>query len=562
MSFTEQWQQDEFMKCAKSFEYFASNYVEIRSLEAGSVKFEMYEYQKRVLKEFSQHRFNIIRKFRQGGLTTMAVVWSLWLCMFRKHKQILIISKTDLEAIKAGKTARKAVEYLRDSHPWLAPQLATDSKHVMTFIDTKSELEFGSTKRARGQALNYVIIDEAAFIPNMEETWADMYPTIATGGNVIIISTVNGMGNWYQKMYYDAESESNGFNVIDLHYTEHPKYRDPQWAAEARANLGDRLFAQEILGSFLESGETFIPQNILSVCDYEARNKTILKKLFAEWESYEPLVKLHGEDFNIDHNWNKGALWVWHEPVDGHEYIIGVDVAEGVGSNGDNSTFQIIDIATMEQVAEFCSNIIPPNEFSMILARIGIYYNNALVVVENAGPGCAVLDKLQHNLYYENIYYQRTRSTDKAGVTNNKSTRPLMLEAMQNYMQQGIVKISSHRLVSELQTFIFKREKKRAEASGKNHDDLVMAFALALYIRDIHLRDVPMGIEMPANMIDSPNSIRYESIRREIEESSDEDDSLLPTSDPTSTWDLEDILPGVIMPYKRNNDSLLKEFGW
>jgi len=101
------------------------------------------------------------------------------------------------------------------------------------------------------------VVDEAAFIDNMEEIWADMYPTVATGGNVIVVSTVNGIGNWYHKMWVDAKAERNGFNVIDLHYTEHPQYRKPGWADEARANLGPRLFAQEILGSFLGSGETF-----------------------------------------------------------------------------------------------------------------------------------------------------------------------------------------------------------------------------------------------------------------------------------------------------------------
>ena len=564
MNFTEPWHEEEWLRCATDFDHFASNYIEIRSLKHGAIKFKMYPYQKRVLKEFSSKRFNIVRKFRQGGLTTLATLWALWICMFRQNQQILVISKTDLEAIKAGKTVARALQNIRENEPWLAPLMAADSKHVLTFFDTKSELEFGSTARARGQALNYVILDEAAFIEGMEETWADMYPTIATGGNVLIISTVNGIGNWYHKMFVDAETGKNGFNIIDLHYKEHPDYREPGWADEMRANLGDRLFAQEILGSFLGSGETYLSPAVLAKADQETKNKGVLKRLFSEWDSDKRLFNLHEQsDDPLLHNWDRGALWIWQEPQDGHEYIMGVDVAEGVGEDGDNSAFHIFDVTSLEQVAEFCSNTVPPNVFAMIIARTGIYYNNALVAVENAGPGLAILDKLQHNLYYENLYYQRTRTQERAGVTMSQTSRTCILEAMQNYMENDFVRLCSPRLIRELETFVYDKARKKPSAIRGHHDDLVMAFAITLYVRDRHLRDIPMGVGvgLPDNVADSSSSRKYEEVRKEIEDSAPED-LLFKAADDKDAWELDDVLPGVIMPYERPNNSLLKEFGW
>ena len=86
MNITQEWQKDEWIKCARDFKYFAANYVEIRSLKEGDVKFKLYGFQERVLSEFERYQFNIVRKFRQGGLTTLAVLWSLWQCNDQRRK--------------------------------------------------------------------------------------------------------------------------------------------------------------------------------------------------------------------------------------------------------------------------------------------------------------------------------------------------------------------------------------------------------------------------------------------------------------------------------------------
>ena len=153
-------------------------------------------------------------------------------------------------------------------------------------------------------------------------------------------------------------------------------------------------------------------------------------------------------------DWEKGAMHIWKEPIDGRDYIMGVDVAEGMGEDGDGSTFQVLDTHSREQVAEFTSNTVPPYVFAQIIALVGNYYNTALVAVENGGPGLAVIEKLKQSLYYENLFYHQIRSSEKAGVTVTRTTRPLILESLQNYMQNNTVKIHSNRLIRELLTFM------------------------------------------------------------------------------------------------------------
>jgi len=435
------WTEKEFLKCKVSFQYFAGNYVDILNPAKGLIKFGLYGYQKRCVKEFENYKFNIISKFRQGGLTTLAVLWSLWRCMFLKHQSILILSKTDREAVKAGKIARNAIDNMKYENAWLMPELAEDSKHTFVFKNTGSTMAFHTPEAARGSSVGYVIIDEAAFIPKMDEYWKAMYPVISTGGSVIVISTVNGRGNWYEKQYTDALNKRNRFNVIDLDYTEHPDYQNEEWVKQTRANIGEKAFAQEYLRSFLGSGDTFISNEILAELSNQAKKCYPMRKLYPEWDTDKRLDDWNDKD--IDFEWEKGAFHIYKEPEEGHEYIIGADSAQGLGEEADNSTFQIIDMASLEQVAEFSSNTVPPHVFAQILSIVGNYYNVASVALENLGPGLAVIEKLRHTLYYENLYYEQNRSKERAGITSNRVTRPLILESMQNYLQNRFIKVNT-----------------------------------------------------------------------------------------------------------------------
>lgn len=558
LSKEEQWQNEEWLRCRKDFQHFAHNYIKIQHPKRGLIPFDCYDFQKKVIADYEAHPMCIISKFRQGGLTTLTTLYMLWKCMFYTDQVVLVMSKTDREAIKAGKIVSKALLDIKVNHPWLYPDMGSNTHHEKSFLNTGSSIEFRTTKAARGQALTWVVIDEAAFIQGMEEAWKDMYPTVSTGGRVIVISTVNGRGNWYEEMYTGAKNGHNTFFPIDIDYTEHPDYKDPAWIERTKANMSPRDWAQEFGRSFLGSGNNFFGEKVLSEVEERVKYTPPIKKLFPEWESEKKGVFGHDDEIVVDDEWEKGALWIWHHPQDGQEYVLSVDAADGVGEDGDNSVFEVVNMTTLEQVAEFCSNSVPPHVFAMIISRIGIYYNTALVVVESNGPGAVVLDRLVHNLYYENLYYTQIRTQEKPGIVVNRTTRPVVLEAMQGYLQNGLVKINSTRLANEMNTFNFDRSKKRAEAQKGKHDDMVMAMAIALHIRDRNMREIPMGAAIPSNIADSHLSSVYDKIKTEIDNAAPED--LMAPMKPT--YDLDDIVPGVIMPFERPYHKLLREFDW
>ena len=62
-------------------------------------------------------------------------------------------------------------------------------------LSTDSRVKSQPAGAGRGESVSHLMIDEAAFIDNMREFWAAVYPTISTGGKATMISTVNGMSN-------------------------------------------------------------------------------------------------------------------------------------------------------------------------------------------------------------------------------------------------------------------------------------------------------------------------------------------------------------------------------
>jgi len=546
-------QELEMYKCALSFPYFSHKYVKITHPIHGLLPFVLYNYQRRVIEEYADYRFNIISKFRQGGLTTVTVNWCLWRSLFKLDETMMVLSKSDREAIAAGEVAKRALEELPS---WMVPQMDKNNDHQKIFSDTGCKLFFYTPEAARGRAITYLILDEAAFIPNMEKFWKAMYPTISTGGRCIAISTVNGVGNWYEETYHNAEKGDNFFHIIDLDYWEHPDYHDEKWVKQTKAQLGEKGWKQEVLRDFLGAGDSYIPPHIIEELRAKIKDIEPLRMLFPEWNNSAEARELKVEDEDL---WERGALHVWKEPVDGREYIIGVDPAEGQGEEADNTCFQVIDQSTCEQVAEFYSNTCPPHSFAQILAMVGHTYNDACIVVESQSCGLTVLNKLQHDFHYGNIFHTVQGKKEQAGVKTTRSNRPLYLETLHTRLINKSMAIRSRRFVKELGTFVYNKQTKRAEAEKGHHDDAIMAMCLALHARDARARFVPVGYDVPEEEKEAFKIKIYEDIKAEL------------TKDAPDNWFEEEDLNmnaidkdefAVPSHFKRKHNKLLKEFGW
>ena len=278
----------ELVKCGKDPQYFIDNYCKISHPMHGQIPFKTYDYQKEMLKDFNDYRFNVILKARQLGISTISAAYVAWFMLFHREKNVLVIAT---KLTTATNLVKKVKMIFRNLPQWmLIAKIAVDNKQSFE-LTNGSQVKAGTTSgdAGRSEALSLLIIDEAAFVDGLEELWTGLYPTLSTGGRCIALSTPNGVGNWFHKTYTEAETEMNDFHPIKLFWDVHPD-RDQEWYEKETRNMSKRQIAQELECSFNASGETVInPEDLQRIhgCIMDPIYRTGYDRNMWIWEKYE-----------------------------------------------------------------------------------------------------------------------------------------------------------------------------------------------------------------------------------------------------------------------------------
>ncbi len=468
----------EIVKCGKDPSYFINRYVQIQHPIRGRIPFHTFPFQDDCLTHFNDHRFNVVVKSRQLGLSTLSAAYAVWMALFRKDKTVLVIATKLAVAQNFIKKVKVALSGI-PKWMWITEITAKNTQAVEFSNGSAIKAVPTSEDAGRSEALSLLIVDEAAFIRNFDELWKGLYPTLSTGGRAIIVSTPNGTGGQYYDIYHNAESGENEFNAIKLPWDVHPE-RDDEWFNKESKNLNKKQVAQELLCDFQASGETFI--------------------------SSEDIEKLRMQTRTPLEKWGpSNDVWVWKYALDGHDYIISADVSRGDGN--DYSTFHVIDTTESEVVAEFRGKV-PPDQFAYLLVEAAKRYSEAIICPENNTYGYAVLMKLQE-IGYREIYFTKEKdkfdalygngSIAKAGFNTNAQSRAKILTKLEEVIRNNKVAVYSTRLVDELKTFIWQGNKAQSQR-GKN-DDLVISLAIGLWLYDSERTVKTKTVDLNAAML-------------------------------------------------------------
>jgi|TARA_B110000902_G_scaffold141918_1_gene163878 hypothetical protein len=481
----------EYLRCAADPIYFLKKYSFIQHPIKGKIPFALYDFQEKTLEQFSQNKLNVILKARQLGISTLTAGYSLWMMTFHQDKNVLVIAtKQD--------TAKNLVTKVRVMHAnlpsWLKQPCVEDNKLSLAYKNgSQIKAVSSGDDSGRSEALSLLILDEAAFIDKIDLIWAAASQTLSTGGQCISLSTPNGVGNWFHRTWSDSEDGLNDFNSIKLHWTVHPE-RGQEWRDEQDRLLGPAMAAQECDCDFITSGQNVIDGVILE----EMKSSTCI----------DPIEKR-----GIDSN-----LWVW-EPADyTKDYIVCADVSRG--DSTDYSAFHVIELESCKQVAEYKGRI-STRDYGNMLVNVAQEYNEALLVVENNNIGWAaiqqIIDRDYQNLFYtskdlkyvdtqrqvHNKHYREEKQM-VPGFTMSMKTRPLVIAKLEEFFREKAVEVKSHRLIDELFVFIYNGQK--AEAMRGYNDDLVLSFAMGLWIRETALRLRAEGIELSRKTLSNINA--------------------------------------------------------
>ena len=470
-------QINEWVKCKQDPIYFATHYIKIISLDEGLVPFDMYDFQKDILRDFHNNRFNIAKLPRQSGKSTVVTAYLLWYSIFNDNVNVAILAN------KAA-TAREMLQRLQLSYENLPKWL---QQGVVNWNRGSLELENGSKIMAastsasavRGMSFNIIFLDEFAFIPThiADEFFSSVYPTISSGKStkVIIISTPKGM-NMFYKLWHDAELKRNEYVTTEVHWSEVPG-RDENWREQTIANTSEEQFNQEFECEFLGSVNTLITSSKLKILTYD-----------------DPLTRNAGLD-------------IYEEPVADNTYVMTVDVARGITK--DYSAFIVFDTTTIPYriVAKYRNNIIKPMLFPNVIHQVACSYNHAYIMAEVNDIGGQVADILQYDLEYDNLLMCAMRgragqvvgqgfsgSKTQLGVKMSTTVKKTGCSNMKTLIETDKLTFQDYDIIAELTTFIQKGQAWEAE-EGCN-DDLAMCIvifswlATSDYFRELHDNDV------------------------------------------------------------------------
>jgi len=453
----------EFVRCKEDPVYFAKRYVKIVSLDEGLVPFKPYHFQEKLINNFHENRFNICKMPRQTGKSTTVVSYLLHYALFNDSVNIGILAN------KAS-TARELLGRLATAYENLPKWM---QQGILVWNKGNIELENGSkilaastsASAVRGMSFNILFLDEFAFVPNhiADSFFASVYPTITSGKStkVIIVSTPHGMNHFY-RMWHDAEKSKNEYVPTDVHWSEVPG-RDDLWKEQTIANTSEQQFKIEFECEFLGSVDTLIAPSKLKSLVYES-----------------PITQNAGLD-------------VYQPSIKGHDYVMTVDVARGVGE--DYSAFVVIDITQFPHsvVAKYRNNDIKPMLFPNIIYDVAKNYNNAFILCEVNDIGDQVASIIQYDLEYQNLLMCSMRGRagqivgqgfsgkkTQLGVKMSKTVKKVGALNLKAMIESDKLLFNDYEIISELTTFISKSNSFEAE-EGCN-DDLAMCLVIYAWL--------------------------------------------------------------------------------
>jgi len=450
---------EEFIKCKDDPVYFAKNYVQIVTLDHGLQPFKMYDFQEKLINNFHRERFNICKMPRQTGKSTTVVSFLLHYAIFNDSVNIGILAN------KAS-TARELLSRLQIAYEnlpkWMQQGILSWNKGSLE-LENGSKILAASTSASavRGMSFNILFLDEFAFVPNhiADSFFASVYPTITSGQStkVIIVSTPHGMNHFY-RMWHDAERGNNEYVPTDVHWSEVPG-RDEVWKEQTIKNTSEAQFKVEFECEFLGSVDTLIAPSKLRTLVYE-----------------KPIQQNAGLD-------------VYEGVRQGHDYIMTVDVARGVG--GDYSAFTVIDISKFphKMVAKYRDNEIKPMLFPSVIYEVAKNYNDAFILCEVNDVGDQVASIIQYDLEYQNLLMCSMRGRagqivgqgfsgkkTQLGVKMSKTVKKVGSLNLKTMIEENKLLICDYDTISELTTFVSKHNSFEAE-EGCN-DDLAMCLVI------------------------------------------------------------------------------------
>jgi hypothetical protein len=446
-----------------------------------------WEWQYEELTGYLNNQMQVRLKARQLGVSWLGIGYCLWKCLTIPGTRCLCVSINEEEASKLVNRAWDLWESLPD-HLHFDASVIKPTKYRPS---TRIEWEFpdgsvshliampSTPKAGHGETAAVAFLDEFARHQYASESWKAFVPTIADGGQIIVVSTANGYGNEFYNLWMSAEDRGIGSDFLgaDLH-----PGRDKKWFERMRLRLSPADMAEQYP---LNAAEAFLGT---SGCWFDVDALAWYADKLRECEfRFNFIPDASGAKATIAKR-SDGWIGVYDKPIKDRDYALYADVATGRGL--DFTAAFVIDLTDMNIAAELHGKIDPDlaAEQMHYLAR---WYNTARLAVEMGGGfGEAVIIPLRDGKLgrrpYPKLYrhVQDDRPDWKQNITYgfpiSMKTRPLIISALERAIREHALPHIPMQTILECKTFIRADTLPSPRAAEGTNDDRVMALAGAL----------------------------------------------------------------------------------
>ena len=493
-----------------NFEDFATEQVKIlpKDSSKGFIQFEFNDAQ-RIINEKIEEQLRttgkvraIILKARQMGISTYTCARVFWKAYHYQHQKNVVMAHDSATSDALFTMSRNLISYM---DPELAPELKTSNAKEIQFKHNESGYRLytaGSPEAGRGTTPTVCHLSEVAFWTHDEKILAGLFQGISQANDteVILESTANGIGNAFHRIWSGAMRGENEYVPIFVPWFLMTEYRrklpdgftltqDEQEYKEKYQLDDEQMYWRRL--KIAESGELKFRQEYPATPEeafiVSGNNVFDLEKL----NSYIPEKALGVKEFDymscLFTDKPRGPLEIYQFPKHDEPFIIGADVALGVGQ--DYSCAVVLD-KNRKVCAVFRDNRIDPSQFGDLLFYLGRYYNNALLAVESNSMGIATLNRLKQ-MNYVNLYHQTKVANvsdeegQRLGWRTTIATKSVIVGHLKNAIENHDVAIPSAYMLHELMMFVSDDNGKVGAVRGE-HDDTVIALAIALEVLRTH----------------------------------------------------------------------------
>jgi len=508
------------------FEFWAKHCAKIRTKEGTIEPLVLNTVQQRFMREVVEQlkttgrvRMIILKARQQGFSTVISALQYWWLSQRPALKGLVMAHEAD--------STKALFDLYKRMHANVPKLLQPSTKYsnanelVFDTLDTGLRVATaGGRGVARGETLQFVHLSEVAFWPQAfaAANFNGLIQAVPNVRNtfVFVESTANGFTGKYRELWVAACEGKSEFRPFFAGWFESLEYREKapeklaftpeevdlkvdykldndqiQWRRNKIGTKGLDMFKQEYPAfadeAFLNTGrpvfnvdvvsERLKPQNLKD----PLQRMTIFNGRVEAHPQGELLVYVDYPEVDV-----MGRTTGNRVPVSPKEtYVIGADVGMGI-RGGDYSVAQVLD-RSKRQVAVWRGRI-HPDAFVRILTTLGYYYNTALIAPERNNHGlltCVGLRDDNYPLIYTDVGEGALddKETILIGHFTSEKTKPFIIDELRAADRDKKIDIRDKTTLQEMLTYVV-TESGRMEAEPGQHDDCVMALAIANHVHE------------------------------------------------------------------------------